>query len=237
MKRILLFTLLAISLICFTRSDAGVIMKAGTAAGPTYVHNLPCTDNAANTVVTNNGTGANWTASVNTDTFGDGTSFLMDANNDNAVSAANWTAEKLIITWDMDHVNATASGTEYHVLIDDGDFTVEQNEFILYRSDGSDEFTFRSYGNGDGERKYKVTTDNTGDTNWHEYILTIDATASPWGVVLEKCDEDGSNCVTLSWGAWDGNSSAAVFNNPLYIANGSNEPKTYYKDFRVQDNS
>jgi hypothetical protein len=182
-----------------------------------YINKIPCTDNAASTVVTNNGSGANWVASVNTSTIYsalNGGQFLLNANTEHIKSADNWVEEKVTITFSLDLVSATAVAVELHFGLGDGNASITANEFWLYRTAASDEWYFR--GKGAAVDGIKSTTDFTGDTNLHDYKLIIDATKSPWEVDLYVDN------VKLSWGAWSANPDVATFNSLIFYGETGN---------------
>ena len=177
----------------------------------TYVHNIPCTDDAASTVVTNNGTAADWVASHNTeDITSGGTMFALNTNGEYIKSAVNWTAEKFTASWTVDLIWDPALSEEIHLNIGNGDQIMEVNEFQLYRTATSDEWIIKAFG-ASGSAQTKTTTDFSGDTSPHNYILIVDASVSPWDVSLSV---DG---ITLTWGAWDGSPAVAVFNSLIFF--------------------
>ncbi len=196
--------------------------------GQVIIHNIPCTDDAANTIVTNNGTGAAWVASHNTeDLTSGGTMFVLNTNSEYIKSAENWTAEKLTITWNEDLLRAESITIEIHIVNGDGSNNDAINKFFLSRASGTDEWQFQAHG-ATGTLQTKETTDFTGDITPHDYILIVDASVSPWNVTLSV---DGT---LLTWGAWDGNPAVAEFNSLIFFGTTSIfEPDANIKDILI----
>lgn len=67
MRRVFLLILLAVSLICLSQSDAGVVMKAGTAGGPSYLLQETCESSQPE---------KNWTTSEGTPAYNQDTTGL-----------------------------------------------------------------------------------------------------------------------------------------------------------------
>jgi len=188
----------------------------------TFDHIIVCDDDAATTVVSNDGSAADWVGGHNTDVYASavGTnSFHLSGTGHQIHSAANWTGQALTIQWDERFLNATAAANEVHVYLGDGDDTPEANEIFLYRASSSTEW--KIYIN----TKVKTTTDHSpNNTSFYTYVLSIVDTS----VILTQ---DG---VALTWGAWDSPPAIPTYNAPFYFGTTSAlEPDAYFKNIKI----
>ena len=197
------------------------------------VHDIPCTDNAANTTVTNNGSGSAWTASGNTSTLYDadnGGNFYLDLGGNYVKSNDNITYEKVTIKFTVKFDNAIAADHEYHFACSaDGDHISVNNEFFLLRASGEDEWRVR-YTEG-GVNTQIVTTDHApNNTTWYTYKFVIDFSLADPTVELYQ---DGT---ALTFGAWTSDQGAITVNNEIYLgSSGGYEPDAKYKDFIIYE--
>lgn len=210
-----------------------------------YIDEVNCEDNAANTTVVNSGTGSNWTAGVNTSTITDAVnykqgsrSFFLDASGEYAKGEDNVTSEYIRLEmWWMPNYE-TASGNEVIWSLGDGDALIEANEFRLQRNNGSEEFTFYGYGNT-GDWGSKATTDFTAigaaDT-WYKLRLTVDARSNDWTIAVAY-STNGTDFTDLTLeGSWsNATPQAAVFNNDLYFGWTSNVMNANVDQFTLED--
>lgn len=228
MKRLLtLFLVLwcstawAVEPINLARSNPYVLGAGGAAAGVTYVHNLPCDDNAASYTVTNNGTGAAWssietnTSVLHSATVNSGTgSFILDHQNEYIRSGANWTSEKFEVKFYYKASNATAASNETIFQVGDGTLGTIANSITLYRLSG--ETALKMYVKGaSGAGSSMVSNNWTNDTNWHLVTLTVDASANPWVVTLKQ----GTTTITYASGSLE--QAAAAFASPMQFGDNS----------------
>ena len=199
------------------------------------LNTIPCTDNVATTVVTNDGSLSNWVSNVNTNTFystaiSSTPSFLFDVYIQ-MYQSEKWTEEIFTIDWYQAFLNATPGGGIYELVIgleNDGGGTPANNEFWFYREPSTDEWVFVGQGASD-DVLTKKTTDHAPSANtWYHYQLIIDATQSPWDVDLFV---DGTK---LTWAAWSaGTLAAAAFNDTLWVGSKTvHEPDAYFHDIR-----
>ena len=203
--------------------------------GQTYIDNILCDDNAATTVVSNDGTSANWVTNPNhtSSTYYSavGTkSFDLDGNNYYIRSADSLSIQKLTIQWDERFRNANAAANEVHMIHGsvDGDATLVQGEWYLRRNTGSDEWRIH-INDGVAERS-KATTDHApNNTTFYTYVLILDFTTAPLMVSLTI---DGT---VLTWGAWDTPPILTVINTrPRYFGLISvAEPDGYFKNILI----
>jgi hypothetical protein len=199
----------------------------------TYIHNIPCTDNAANTVVTNNGTSANWVAGVNTADLNHpncSVSFAINTNNEYIISADSLTIQYMEISWTSRFISATAGTEQYYFCYGDNDGTPnENNEFAIRRIAAEADFEIIYKDNVGTAYRYIWTGMVTDNTACHAYVFTIDMRVSPWVVTLT---DDG---VSIT-GAWNVNPPALTPNNKISLGyNGILEPDSYFTDFKLRE--
>jgi len=204
--------------------------------GQTYIYNIPCTNNAANTTVTNNGTALVWAAvNYNTNTFYNATnggSFLLDANADGIKSGENISQTEFYIQWQMQFLNATAADYEAHLLINsDGTFGSQaSNEIFINRQTGTDEWAV-NFKNSAGTQYYKITTGITGDnTTNHTYLFYIKTTTYTFNMWI-----DG---VAITFGAWNNTPTGTITmnTNRIYFGDpvgGLYEPDAYIQNIKM----
>ena len=197
----------------------------------TWVHNAPFTDNAANTIVTNNGLGAAWTSNPNTSTIysaNQGGSFLLNANNDYARSNDTWAHTQIIFDFNLVQTRQTAATSEIWGMVGDGDVTPENGEVWIRRLGGVDDFNILVKMN-DSTRVYTVTGSDPFPA-LKRYTIVLDVSASTWVIACYEND------VLLS-GSWDKGFtgiSAGIIKGQVWAgSNSTSEPDGYFKDFRV----
>lgn len=197
---------------------------------------VPCQDNAASTVVVNNGTsGSNWVANVNTDVIHNATYGLRFSGDYHMKSADNVTLDRIRITWDCVFDKSTETTQRYFFGIDaDGIHSVTPNTWFIQRGhptiSGTAEFDFS--GTDASGNYYRKATSGLSITAGVQYtfVLTVDATVSPWDVTLTQ---DGD---TVSWGAWNGTLVESDFNDLMWFGSSNNvEPDAYIENLTVSD--
>lgn len=204
--------------------------------GQTYIYNVPCTNNAANTTVTNNGSAAVWVSSVNTNTIYSSTnsgSFLLDANGDYIYSGENITATEFYIQYQKQLLNANGADTEVHLQVNsNGGFAVnDANEIQIYRIAASDEFYIR-YKNSAGTQYYKSTTDVTGDNTINHTYLWYFKTS-----ILPPTFDLWIDGIKKTWGAWNLTPTGTITMNSgkVYYGEfgGTLEPDVYIQNIKM----
>lgn len=203
------------------------LLLFGLLFSQTYIANLVCDDDAANTTISNDGTGSNWIASANTADLHSTlctNSYYLNGNSESFHSADNYTISRISISWTEYFVNATAAADEVHLQIGNGSATCQENGWILLRKAGETQFTFICMGNGDATPDTIKTTDlSSVATTCSDFTMVIDASVSPWTISITK-DE-----VPLTFGSWArGDVSVATsISNPFYFGcTGLQEPDT-----------
>jgi hypothetical protein len=228
------------------RMSIGVMGGGGTASGVTYgcptcAVDLRLEDNAANTTVINDGTGADWVSSTNTSGLTSAThtegaaSFLLTASTNRIYSPANWTSEKFEVTFYMklESANAPANARGIWeigsgVLVD----TPNSNEISLNRSSGN---ALRLSMKGAGGTGYTWTSTNwVVDTNWHKYTITVNASTAAWTSVVIIQDT-----TTLEWDITTLPTAAAVFGALMNFgcSTADREIDAYFDVITVKDNT
>lgn len=205
----------------------------------TYIHNVLLDDDAANTTVSNDGTGSDWTASENTSglhsatSYGGAGSFYLDTNSQYFYSADNITTEvfETQFWWRFD--NATAAANECMFQIGDGGTGPITNGFMMLRVSGSDELTF--YGST-GVTRTNATSDfaPSADT-WYKFKIELDADQAAWGLTVSY-SANGADWTELTLDGWSGDCGAATFASPAYIGTTGNwEPDAYVEQVTIED--
>ena len=208
-------------------------------AAPTYLHNVLMDDDAASTVVSNDGTGAAWTASETTDGLnspnapsGYTDSFYFDSSSNYIYSGEVVTAEQFEVIWYVRHDNATASAREMHFQLGDSDANIEANEIFVKRDISTDEWRICVYGNSGVSECDSSTNYNPGADTWYKITLNVDASTTPWTISMFR------DITELEWddGTPWGSSEAAVFNiNASYGDAGGDTTASYIAGLTFED--
>jgi hypothetical protein len=223
-----------------------MIIGQEQAAGVTYVHELSMEDNAASTVVVNDGTASNWTAGANTSTFSTTTStegsraFDCDASTEWAYAGDNWTSEQFTVTFYYYPDAGTAAGWEVLWGIGDGDQTgldAEANEVTVYHRQSTDEIFISCNGNSGSVGGKNSTNVDFATSTWIEIELTITAN-SGWTLAGRKRAPAGEWTAITFDAAWTDNTpETAVFNYAPHIGSGTAyNSKGILDHFRMVDN-
>jgi len=204
----------------------------------TYWADLPCTDNAATTTVTNNGTGGAWATNPihTTSTYAHisyGGNFWLQQNSYYIKSTENWSGQKISISWTSRFVNATAAAIETYFCFGDADgnriSSANANSLFLIRLASSDEFTLQIR-NADNVSCNIATTDHSTDnTTIHNYTLSVDLSSSPATVSMTV---DG---IALTFGAWSTEpSNITLASDLVYVGEaGVYEPDVFINDVKI----
>ena len=257
-KTILTILILAF---CVSISGAGITDKlraviaaknapAGGGA-PTYSHHLKCEDDAATTVVVNDGTEADWItlfipdSRLDTEDFNDPTvykvdsgAFYFDGGRD-GIESDLWDDEKFELKFWIRLDNSAPGGGQYEqwFQIGDTDFSTDQNEVMVWRTSSSDEICVGIKGNNaSATQKERCTNDwsPSADT-WYMIRLNIDATiAGTWTVVLEY-STNGTDFTELTFAAGDWNTGYAASWDNSHAFFGASSNAFYYTDARIDE--
>ena len=206
-------------------AEAGYYYARSLDSETTYIHNLLLDDNAANTTVSNDGTGSDWTAGHNTSTYHSTTTcdsddtFYLNTNNYYAYSAENWTSEKFEMQFWV-RFDSNSTGTfKLIAQIGDGGSGIDLNSFhIRVPSANPDEIELGIEGET-AEALNRSTDFAFSGATCYKIKVELDASQSSCPVTVSH-STNGTDWTELTMAGWSTTPGACTFNNPVYI--GSN---------------
>lgn len=213
------------------------------AGGSAYIHDIKLDDNAASTVVANDGTDGNpWVAKRNTEDWYDGAIFpdgysasaYMNTAGDYVASATNWTSEVFQVILYIRHDVATADSRELIWGIGDGNDTTAANEIFIYRVEGTTEL--RICFSDSANTAECDSTDNylPSAETWYKLTITVDATgAVPTMAILR----DATTLTYVDATPWNACVNGFAFNSLMYIGGNDvgTDQDTRFAGFTAED--
>jgi hypothetical protein len=224
-------------------ADFSTLISYYNAAGgapPTYLEDCLLDDNAASTVVSNDGSNSDWVSSRNTSLLTsaqahgscNSASFYFDTADDNAIGADNITSEQLQVIFYIRFDNATAAARELLWGIGDADDTTETNEIYIKRDISTDELRICVQGNTGATECDSSSDFNPSADTWYKITVNIDASTTPWTISVLR------DATTLTWddpSPW-GSSELAVFASPPHIGSAdAHDPDIYICGVTIED--
>jgi len=227
--------------------QSAVVAKKRAAGGApaTPIHDLKLEETSgASYVVSNDGTGEDWTASVYpsnyySTTHAEGSysaNLTGGASAENIYSTDAWTSDTIDIKmWLRRQYWSGSYVWMYFFEIGDGDGNADTNEmfFAAHNTDAAICVTYQ----GAGGQRTRCTQDmGLTDNTWYAFHLTMDCAQSGWDMVLEYGTTESYGS-TATWNAWSTTPENPTFNNVVRLGctDGFNDAIDYIDHFRMDD--